>query len=372
MKKLLFVFGTRPEAIKLAPVIKEFQKQSDLFKIRICVTAQHREMLDQILDFFEIQSDFDLNIMRPNQSLLDVTYRSLKGLKSVLGRFMPDLMFVQGDTTTAFVGALAGFYEKIQVAHVEAGLRSKDKFSPFPEEINRVLVAQLADLHFPPTKAGKSNLMKEGVTSTKIHIVGNTIIDALLLTVEANKKHEKQYAQYFSWLDSTKRLILVTSHRRENFGQPLKSICLALQEIASQEDVEIVYPVHFNPNVRNVVFEVLKGQKNIHLIEPLSYPHLVWLMEKSFIVLTDSGGIQEEAPSLGKPVLVMRNVTERIEGIRAGTAKMVGTDKYTIVSETNKLLKNRQKYLLMSTKRNPYGDGLASKRIVSIVAKALA
>jgi UDP-N-acetylglucosamine 2-epimerase (non-hydrolysing) len=366
MRKILFIFGTRPEAIKLMPVIKKFKETPD-FETKICVTAQHREMLDQILNFFVMHCDYDLNIMKENQSLFDVTSDSLRGLGPVLEECMPDLIFVQGDTTTAFVGALAGFYKKIRIAHIEAGLRSGNKLSPFPEEINRVLVSQIADYHFAPTEQAKRNLLREGVPESKIFVVGNTVVDALLLTLGTNRGHEVKYRDFFGWLDLSKKIILVTSHRRENFGQPLSNICLALKEISEYPDVEIVYPVHLNPNVRKVVFNLLNNCKNIHLIEPLSYPYLVWLMEKSYLILTDSGGIQEEAPTLGKPVFVLRTVTERKEGIKAGTAKLVGTNKDLIVSKVVELMMNREQYYEMSNKNNPYGDGTTSTRILDTV-----
>jgi len=367
MKKILFIFGTRPEAIKLAPIIKKFQAKKDIFDIKICVTAQHREMLDQILTFFEIKSDFDLNIMRRNQTLFKVTSDSLKALRPVLENYTPDLIIVQGDTTTAFTGALAGFYYKIPIAHIEAGLRSGNKFSPFPEEMNRILISRLTDYHFAPTEQAKNNLLSEGINENKIFVVGNTVIDALFMTLEICHRDNEKYRSFFSWLDSdNSKIILVTGHRRENFGEPLKEICMALKEISENKHVEIVYPVHLNPNVKKVVFELLKNQKNIHLIDPLPYPYLIWLMEKSYLILTDSGGIQEEAPSLGKPVLVMRNVTERIEGIEAGTAKLVGTNKNSIVSKTVELIDNPEKYENISKRTNPYGDGTASERILNI------
>ncbi len=364
--KILFIFGTRPEAIKLTPVIKKL-RQNNCFNIKICVTAQHREMLDQVLNFFDIKPDYDLNIMKPNQSLFDITADTLKGLEGVLDEFQPDLIFVQGDTTTAFVGALAGFYKKIKIAHIEAGLRSHNKYSPFPEEMNRVLAGHLSDYHFAPTQRAKENLFKEGIKDN-VYVVGNTVIDALFLGLDIIKEHgEEQYYKHFDFIDFSKRIILVTGHRRESFGKPFENICYALKEIAERKDVEIVYPVHLNPNVREPVNRILKGINNIHLIEPLEYPYLIWLMNKSYIVLTDSGGIQEEAPSLGKPVLVMREVTERIEGIEAGTAKLVGTDKEKIVKEATKLLDNEEEYEKMAKAVNPYGDGKASERIENII-----
>jgi len=355
-KKILFIFGTRPEAIKMAPVIKEFKKEKSI-DVKVCITAQHREMLDQVLNFFGIKPDYDLNLMKPNQSLFDITANSLKSLEKVLDKEKPDLIFVQGDTTTAFVGALAGFYKKMKVAHIEAGLRSHNKYSPFPEEINRVLVGHVADYHFAPTERAKENLYRENIKKN-VYVVGNTVIDALFLGLNIIKKEgEEKFYKYFDFIDFSKKIILVTGHRRENFGKPFENICYALKEIAKREDVEIVYPVHLNPNVKKPVNEILNGVRNIHLIEPLEYPYLIWLMSKSYLVLTDSGGIQEEAPSLGKPVLVMRDVTERTEGIEAGTAKLVGTSKETVINEISILLDNKKYYDKMAKAINPYGKG---------------
>ena len=372
MKKILFIFGTRPETVKLAPLIKEFQKYKQRFEVKVCVTAQHREMLDQVLKFFKLIPDFDLNLMKPNQSLFELTANLIKGVESILEDFEPDLIFVQGDTTTAFVGALAGFYKKVKIAHIEAGLRSHNKYSPFPEEINRVLVGRLADYHFVPTERARQNLFNEGINKN-IWVVGNTVIDALFLGLRIIKEHgEEEYYQYFDFVDFSRKIILVTGHRRESFGEPFKNICFALREIAdSFENVEIVYPVHLNPNVRKPVNEILKSHSRIHLIEPLKYPYLIWLMSKSYLVLTDSGGIQEEAPSFGKPVLVMRDVTERTEGIEAGTAKLVGTNREKIISQTAKLLENSDEYDKMAKAVNPYGDGNTSKRIANIVEEVL-
>ncbi|MFA5879531.1 MAG: UDP-N-acetylglucosamine 2-epimerase (non-hydrolyzing) [Candidatus Margulisiibacteriota bacterium] len=366
--KILFIFGSRPEAIKMAPLIKAFEKESEFFDTKICVTSQHREMLDQVLTFFQIKPDYDLNIMKPNQTLFDITILGLKGLEPVLEKEQPDLIFVQGDTTTAFIGALAGYYKKIKVAHLEAGLRSNNKYSPFPEEINRILAGHIADFHFAPTLNAQKNLEKEGITEN-IFVVGNTVIDALFLGLEIINQSQKEenFQEKFSNINFNKKIILVTGHRRESFGKPFLDICEALKEIALTEDVEIIYPVHLNPNVRKPVFEILKDQKNIHLIEPLTYPYLIWLMNKSYLVLTDSGGIQEEAPSLGKPVLVMREVTERTEGVTSGTAIMVGTDKAKILSETKRLLKNKSEYEKIAKAVNPYGDGTTSKQIVSLL-----
>lgn len=368
MKKVLLVFGTRPEAIKMAPLYHEFAKSKD-FETKVCVTAQHREMLDQVLDFFKIVPDYDLDLMMPGQSLFQITANILKEIESVLDDCHPDLVFVQGDTTTTFTASLAAYYKKIKIAYLEAGLRSFDKYSPFPEEINRKLSSVTADFHFAPTEKNRNNLNAEGYKEN-IYVVGNTVIDALLLGLDIISNHdEENYKKNFDLVDFSKKLILVTGHRRESFGTPFENICLALKETAHNNDVEIVYPVHLNPNVQKPVNDILSGVKNIHLINPLDYPNLIWLMNKSYLVLTDSGGIQEEAPSLGKPVLVMRDVTERMEGIEAGTAKLVGTDKLKIISETEKLLNEPLTYREMAQKNNPYGDGTTSKKIVEILKK---
>jgi len=366
--KVLFFFGTRPEAIKMAPLIHEFQKRSEGGdEIKICVTAQHREMLDQVLHFFAIRPDFDLDIMRPNQSLFDVTGEALRGLHGVFKNYRPDWLFVQGDTTTTFVGALAAFYEKVRVGHIEAGLRSFDKHSPFPEEMNRLLTARLADIHFSPTPKAKENLLKEGIPEERISVVGNTGIDALFLCLDRISKEAVGELESLKRVDFRKRILLVTGHRRESFGKPFENICRAIQTIARQEDLEVVYPVHLNPQVRKPVLSILKDIPNIHLIDPLEYPSFVWLMNKSHVILTDSGGIQEEAPSLGKPVLVMREVTERVEGVEAGTAKIVGTDAEKITAETLNLLRNPAAYGTMAKAANPYGDGKAGRRIFDII-----
>lgn len=365
--RFLFIFGTRPEAIKLAPLIVRLK---EIGNVQVCVTGQHREMLDQVLQFFSIAPDYDLNIMVKNQSLFTVTAKSLKLLERVIGRSQPDLIIVQGDTTTAFVGALSGFYKKVKVAHVEAGLRSFNKSSPFPEETNRILVGHMADYHFAPTERAKQNLLKENIQENKIFVVGNTVIDALTMGLEIVNNDDKRYAQFFNFVDLSKRIILVTGHRRESFGNPFENICRALKEIA-EDNVEIVYPVHLNPIVRGHVYPLLRGIKNIHLIDALEYPYLIWLMKKSYMILTDSGGIQEEAPSLGKPVLVLRDVTERTEGIKEGTALMVGTGKEKIVESTRLLLYNQGKYNKMAKCKNPYGDGKASMRIRNIVKKLI-
>lgn len=370
MKKLLFIFGTRPEAIKMVPLVREFKLYPDKFNVKVCVTAQHREMLDQVLTFFGVVPDYDLNIMKHNQSLFDITADVIKNLEPVFNNFEPDVVFVQGDTSTSFLGALGAFYKKIKVAHLEAGLRSFDKYAPFPEEVNRKLITHLADYHFPPTSLSKQTLINEGIKD-HIYIVGNTVIDALLWAKEIVSKYETNYVEYFKQIDFSKRVILVTGHRRENFGKPFEDISNAIKEISLTHDVEIVYPVHLNPNVQKPVNEILGGLKNVHLIKPIDYPYLIWLMNKSYIVLTDSGGIQEEAPSLGKPVLVMRDVTERTEGVDAGTAVLVGTNKEVILSWMNKLLTNQDEYDKMAKAVNPYGDGTTSKQVVEVFMKHL-
>lgn len=367
-KRLLFVFGTRPEAIKMAPLILKLKKSCHVV---VCATGQHREMAGQVLSFFSIKPDFDLNIMTHNQSLFDLTASCLKSLESVIDRSSPDLILVQGDTTTAFIGALAGFYKKVPVAHIEAGLRSFNKLSPYPEEMNRLLAARLSDLHFAPTAKAKQNLVKEGIPARSVHVTGNTVIDALFAGLDIVRKADGRYRKSFGFIDFTKKIVLVTAHRRESFGKPLEEIFRAIKEIAEDGQVEIVYPVHLNPNVRAAADRVLKGTRNIHLIDPLDYPHLIWLMDKSTIILTDSGGIQEEAPSLGKPMLVLRNVTERMEGIKAGTAMLVGTDRNKIVSKARALLCGGALYNKMSKARNPYGDGKACEKIEQALARYL-
>jgi UDP-N-acetylglucosamine 2-epimerase (non-hydrolysing) len=371
MKKILFIFGTRPEGIKLAPLVKKMQKSGG-FDIKVCITGQHREMLNQVLEFFEIIPDYDLKIMKPNQTLSEIPSDILKNLQPVFNNeFSPDYVVVQGDTTTAMVGALAGFYFHKKVIHIEAGLRSFDKYSPFPEEMNRILVSKLADLHFAPTEIAKQNLLNEGVPSETVFNVGNTVIDALILGLEnLNKKESNQYKKGFDFVDSSKKIILVTAHRRENFGSPFEDICEAIKEIAiSREDVQIIYPVHLNPNVQEPVNRILKEIPNVYLLKPLDYPRLLFLMNLSTIVLTDSGGIQEEAPSLGKPVLVLRDVTERMEGVQAGTAKLVGTSKFRITEEVNKLLEDKVYFDSISRINNPYGDGNSCERIIEIIQK---
>lgn len=367
--KILFVFGTRPEAIKLAPLVR-FLNNEKHFSIKVCITGQHREMLDQVMNFFSINADFDLNLMKPNQTLIDITSEALKGVTEIITKhFIPDYVIVQGDTTTAMAGALAAFYAKVKIIHIEAGLRSGDKLSPFPEEMNRVLIGKMCDLHFAPTGKAEQSLLNEGINSNTVWNVGNTVIDALLLGLDTiNKTDAKKFDDYFSFINRKNKIILVTGHRRENFGSPFENICYALKEIADlNSDVEIVYPVHLNPNVQEPVTRILKGHNRIHLIEPLDYPYLIWLLNMSYLVITDSGGIQEEAPALGKPVLVMREITERTEGVDAGTAKLVGTDKHKIVTESNILLCDEKAYMLMAKSVNPYGNGTTCEQITNIL-----
>ncbi|HTO38088.1 MAG TPA: UDP-N-acetylglucosamine 2-epimerase (non-hydrolyzing) [Brumimicrobium sp.] len=368
--KHLIIFGTRPEAIKMAPLVKLF-KQSSEIDTRVCVTAQHREMLDQVLDFFEIQPEYDLNLMKPNQNLHSLTADIIMGLKPIIEEYQPDFVYVHGDTTTSMVAALAGFYSGVKVVHIEAGLRTYNKHSPFPEEMNRQLTGRIADLNMAPTEASKLNLLKENVDENSIVVTGNTVIDALLYSSEKVKTYRNEEIDYFKELIATdKKLVLVTGHRRENFGQGFIDICTALKELKVQnDDIQIVYPVHLNPNVKSVVHELLDGIENIHLINPLSYPAFVWLMNEAYMIITDSGGVQEEAPSLGKPVLVMRNTTERPEAVDAGTVILVGTDKDKIVSEAQALLEDTVRYKHMSTLHNPYGDGKACERILAAILK---
>jgi len=368
-KKNLIIFGTRPEAIKMAPLVKEFKK-NDHFETKVCVTAQHREMLDQVLDFFEIKPDFDLNLMKPNQNLFSLTADIITELKPVLEDFKPDFVYVHGDTSTSSVAALASFYAGAKVCHVEAGLRTHNKWSPFPEEMNRQLTGRLADYHFAPTQQSFDNLIKENVNPETILITGNTVIDALLDSSEKVQHIQNDEIDYLKTVvESSQKIILVTGHRRENHGQGFINICEALKEIAvNNKDVQIIYPVHLNPNVQKPVHKILSDIENIKLIEPLAYPAFVWLMTQSYMIVTDSGGVQEEAPSLGKPVLVMRDTTERPEAVNAGTVILVGTDKEKIVSEANNLLFNEEKYLQMSALHNPYGDGKACEKIVSYIS----
>lgn len=368
MVKVLFLLGTRPEAIKLAPVIKAFN-ESAIFDTKICSTSQHREMLDQVLAFFQINVDFDLNLMRPNQTLAGLTAEIVSQVSSVLKTVEPDWLVVQGDTTTALAGAMAGFYEKVKVVHVEAGLRSFDMQSPFPEEMNRVIISKLASCHFCPTEKSMRNLLLEGITNN-VYCVGNTVVDAVVEGVKVIQHSDQSvYFSFFKNIDFAKKIILVTCHRRESFGEPFKEICEALRQLVEhRSEYQIVYPVHLNPNIRTVAMQYLQ-HPSIKLLEPLSYPFLLWLMSKSTIILTDSGGIQEEAPSLKKPVLVLRSVTERTEGIEAGTAILVGTDKQKIVEESILLLDNEIHYNSMISKSNPYGDGHAAIRMLETMKK---
>lgn len=364
MIKNLIIFGTRPEAIKMAPLVKEFQKQ-DKFETKVCVTAQHRQMLDQVLDFFEITPDYDLDIMKPNQNLYTLTSDIILGLKPILEEYQPDYVYVHGDTTTTMAASIAAFYAGAKVCHVEAGLRTHNKLSPFPEEINRQVTGRIADLHFAPTIQSKNNLLQENVQENTIIITGNTVIDALIESSEKVKEIENTEIENLKKIvDPTKKLILVTGHRRENHGQGFIDICQALKEIATtNKDVQIIYPVHLNPNVKEPVYNILGDTHSINLIPPLAYPAFVWLMNQSYLIITDSGGVQEEAPSLGKPVLVMRDTTERPEAVEAGTVILVGTNKELIVKECNDLLNNTNRYQQMSALHNPYGDGKACQRI---------
>ncbi len=369
MKKVSVIFGTRPEAIKLAPIILELKKHSQ-YEVNVCVTAQHRQMLDQVLEVFGITPDVDCNIMKPNQTLAELTANALVSVDTYLKKYQPGLVIVQGDTTTVFAASVSAFYHKVPVAHVEAGLRTWNKYSPFPEEINRVLTTKIADIHFAPTQLSKENLLKEGIEEKKIHITGNTVIDALFIAKEKVLK-EKPYIhgldQSLIYKDKRK-LVLITGHRRENFGEGFNNICTAIAELAQKfQDVIFVYPVHLNPNVREPVFKILGNHSNIFLIEPLSYLPFVAMMMRATLILTDSGGVQEEAPSLGKPVLVMRENTERPEAIHAGTVKLVGTSTEKIISTTSALLLDSTEYQKMANAVNPYGDGKSAARIVEFL-----
>ena len=382
MKKVMLVFGTRPEAIKMAPLVKEFQKYPDKFQTIVCVTGQHREMLDQVLHIFEIVPDYDLNIMKQGQDLYDVTARVLLGMRDVLKRVQPDIVLVHGDTTTSTAAALAAFYQQIPVGHVEAGLRTHNIYSPWPEEMNRQLTGRIATYHFAPTPLSKQNLLEENVDEMQITVTGNTVIDALYMVVDKIKKDKmldgelgqilEQAGYDVNRLANGKKLVLITGHRRENFGDGFISMCKAIQALTKKyPNVDFVYPMHLNPNVRKPIHEVfgedLSNLGNMFFIEPLEYLSFVYLMEKSAIVLTDSGGIQEEAPGLGKPVLVMRNTTERPEALEAGTVKLVGTDYNKIVEEVSILVEDKSYYNKMSRAVNPYGDGFACSRIVSVL-----
>ena len=366
--KLLVVFGTRPEAIKMAPLVKVLQ-QSPKLQVKVCVTAQHRQMLDQVLQLFDITPDFDLDLMRPGQTLTQLTCNILQSMEGVFTHYRPDWVLVHGDTSTTLATSLAAYYQQVRVAHIEAGLRTNNLYSPWPEEANRQITGRLAGLHFAPTVQAQTNLLQEGVASDIIHVTGNTVIDALISVskrIDQDKNLNQQLASQFPFLDKNKRLLLVTGHRRENFGAGFESMCQALLEIATDPNINVVYPVHLNPQVQEPVKRILSKEANVHLIEPLDYLPFVYLMKQSQLILTDSGGVQEEAPSLGKPVLVMRNTTERPEAVAAGTVKLVGTDRNTIVSETRRLLAEPDVYQAMARAHNPYGDGLACQRIQHI------
>lgn len=366
MFKVMTVFGTRPEAIKMAPVVLELKKHPDQIQTVVAVTAQHRQMLDQVLDLFQIRPDYDLDIMSQGQTLYDITTRSLQGLKSVMEVEKPDLVLVHGDTTTTFAGALAAYYQQIPVGHVEAGLRTGNIYSPFPEEMNRKLTGAIAAIHFSPTMTARGNLLREGIDKDAIFVTGNTVIDALMTTVDEGYDFEDEELQSVDFQNH--RIILLTTHRRENLGEPMRHIYKALRQIIEEiPDTEIVFPVHRNPLVRKVVEEELSGVDRIHLIEPMEYEPFANLMHHSCLVLTDSGGIQEEAPSLGKPVLVLRNTTERPEAVEAGTVRLIGTDRDRVYEETKRLLTDKSAYDAMSNAVNPYGDGQASRRIVQAI-----
>ena len=362
MIKVMSIFGTRPEAIKMAPLVKELERRKEIESI-VCVTAQHREMLDQVLNTFDIKPNYDLNIMKQGQSLADVTTRALVGLEEVIKEVKPDIVLVHGDTTTTFAGALAAFYNQVAIGHVEAGLRTYDKYSPFPEEMNRQCVDRMTDMYFAPTEISKNNLIKENIEECKIYITGNTAIDAMSTTVDKNYTHPE-----LEWIKPGEKMILLTAHRRENLGEPMRHIFRGIKRIVDEfDDVKVIYPIHMNPRVREVANEVFGDADRVKLIEPLEVFDFHNFQNKSYIILTDSGGIQEEAPSLGKPVLVLRDTTERPEGIKAGTLKLVGTDEDVIYEETKKLLLDKKAYEKMSKASNPYGDGHASERIVDAI-----
>jgi len=371
VKRILLVFGTRPEAIKMAPLALQLKEQNGDFETKVCVTGQHRQMLDQVLELFQLTPDFDLNLMKPGQTLSDVTSGVLKGLEQVFEEWLPDVVLVHGDTATTFAASLAAYYHKVKIGHVEAGLRTGDIYSPWPEEANRKLTGALANYHFAPTQSSYNNLIKENIDPALIAVTGNTVIDALLKVkekVETDQNIIKNFEHEFSFLDASKKLILVTGHRRENFGQGFLNICTALANIAKKyADVQIVYPVHLNPNVQRPVNELLSGISNVHLIPPQDYLPFVYLMNRSYLILTDSGGIQEEAPSLGKPVLVMRDTTERPEAVEAGTVKLVGTDASIIERSVTELIENNQLYKLMAEAHNPYGDGTSCQKIIDFL-----
>ncbi|WP_299084286.1 non-hydrolyzing UDP-N-acetylglucosamine 2-epimerase [uncultured Paraglaciecola sp.] len=371
IKKVLLVFGTRPEAIKMAPLVLELKNRAEL-DVEVCVTAQHREMLDQVLDLFALKPDYDLDLMQPGQDLYDITTKALQGLKGVLETSKPDIVLVHGDTTTTFASSLAAFYQRIPVGHVEAGLRTGNIYSPWPEEANRKLTGSLTQFHFAPTTKAQNNLLVENVNADTVFVTGNTVIDALIQVekrIEADQDLNQKLKSQFDFIDPTKKLILVTGHRRESFGDGFENICQALRTLAQEDDVQVLYPMHLNPNVREPVNRILRDVGNVFLIEPQEYLPFVYLMSRAYIILTDSGGVQEEAPSLGKPVLVMRDTTERPEAVDAGTVRLVGTDYDCIVKESMALLRDKQAYENMSFAHNPYGDGKACQRIADIILK---
>jgi UDP-N-acetylglucosamine 2-epimerase (non-hydrolysing) len=369
--KILSVFGTRPEAIKMAILVKKLQNEPSI-ESRLCVTAQHRQMLDQILNLYNLTPEYDLDIMRPGQDLTDISCNVLQGLRDVLADFRPDRVLVHGDTTTTLIASLAAYYARIPVSHVEAGLRTGNIYSPWPEEINRKLTGSIADRHYSPTVFAKENLIREGIPEEKILVTGNTVIDSLFWIgrkLDENELYQKTLDELFGFIEKDKKLLLVTGHRRESFGQGFENICVALIELAERNDVQIVYPVHFNPNVQKTVNRLLAKRDNIHLIAPLDYLPFVYLMRSAYLIITDSGGIQEEAPSLGIPVLVMRDTTERPEALEAGTVKLVGSHTQTIVKETVKLLEDQNCYEEMSFAHNPYGDGTSCNQIIADILK---
>jgi len=373
MKRILLVFGTRPEAIKMAPVCQAL-RATQQFDVRVCVTAQHRQMLDQVLDVFGIVPEYDLDLMQPNQSLTDLTCNVLRGLRPVLADCRPDVMLVHGDTTTTMAASLAAFYERVAIAHVEAGLRTHNRYSPWPEEKNRHITGTLATWHFAPTLQSRDNLLREGIPANEIWVTGNTVIDALLEVSDRLRRDEALHQQMesrFDFLNRNQRLLLVTGHRRENFGDGIRNICMALRELSKRSDIEIVYPVHLNPNVRKPVESLLADHPNVHLIEPVGYTEFVHLLNLAHVVLTDSGGIQEEASALKKPVLVMRDTTERPEAVAAGVARLVGTDHANLCTEVSRLYEDAGAYSLMTAAANPYGDGMAGQRIAKVLSEKL-
>jgi UDP-N-acetylglucosamine 2-epimerase (non-hydrolysing) len=378
LKKVLLVFGTRPEAIKMAPLVKEFQKNHEFIDTKVCVTAQHRGLLDQVTELFDIHPDYDLDLMKDGQDLYDITSSVLLGMRGVLGDFNPDIVLVHGDTTTTSATSLAAFYQKIKIGHVEAGLRTRNIYNPWPEEVNRQMTSVVSNYHFAPTEESRENLLSEGKDKNSIIVTGNTVIDALLLILKRIRKDKSLKNEIALSLEHLKfdynksKFIIVTAHRRESFGGGFLNICNALKVIAiANKNINLLFPVHPNPNVQNTVNKILSNIKNIHLVEPLQYEQFIYLMEKSYFIITDSGGIQEEAPSIGKPVLVMRNTTERLEAIKSGGVKLIGTEQDNIVKEVQMLLNSKEEYKRMSEAINPYGDGLASNRIYNKVKSVL-